>query len=196
MMQAEKNPNYCVHCGRSNHQLITCIHEAKISRLIIYLIIFLLQILPLVFYKLFLDALPNIDMSYIFWGNLSLVMVVIFMYIYQMMTRKPLLAVFFGCHQQSSRSFKYNVFALSLCARCTGILFGLFLSIILTYAEIQVWIYILMGLPLIIDGALQKYKNIQSTQPRRLITGLMFSPLFVLIYASYNYLIFYLASLF
>jgi len=46
-----------------------------------------------------------------------------------------------------------------------------------------------MGIPLVIDGILQKYKNISSNNVRRIISGLLFSFTLVYLFALYNALV-------
>jgi uncharacterized membrane protein len=79
-----------------------------------------------------------------------------------------------GCHQKPERSFFYHGYQFPVCARCTGAILGFLLA---------VPAYLLMGflLPLSISGILilladwllQAVKVKESTNRRRLITGLL-----------------------
>ena len=85
------------------------------------------------------------------------------------------LPVFFSCHQRKDRSFYYRGFQFPICARCTGILFGFLLSpiLVMSFAP-PVWMYVLLLLPLLIDGMIQKFSVYESNNPTRLITGIFF----------------------
>ena len=81
-----------------------------------------------------------------------------------------------NCHQLSHRSYVYNDNQMSFCARDTGIFVGLVLGF--TYASRK---KIILTLPLIIaalipiglDGTIQLLTDYESTNPKRLVTGLI-----------------------
>ena len=81
-----------------------------------------------------------------------------------------------NCHQLSHRSYAYNDNQMSFCARDTGIFVGLVLGF--TYASRK---KIILTLPLVIaalipiglDGTIQLLTDYESTNPKRLITGLI-----------------------
>ena len=87
------------------------------------------------------------------------------------------------CNKKSDRAPHINNFCFPLCWRC----FSLSLGLIITYLALSIIEYIttlqysttnliisLMGcMPTIIDGILQYYYGIQSTNFRRCITGLI-----------------------
>ena len=81
----------------------------------------------------------------------------------------------FGCHQIAERSFFYRGFQFPICARCTGILIGeLFIapiSLLLFPGNYILSVFCLLVMA--VDGLLQYYGKIPSTNLRRLITGLM-----------------------
>lgn len=83
----------------------------------------------------------------------------------------------FLCHRLPERSFFFRGKQFPICARCTGIMIGYIIAIILAVFGIRIhnlFIIILFALPLTIDGGLQ-YKNIiKSTNIRRCITGILF----------------------
>ena len=94
------------------------------------------------------------------------------------------------CHNLLSRTFQYsNGEYMPLCARCTGmnlgILLGHFDSFIWDSFLIKDWerwqqgllhigVYSTLLLPLVIDGSVQKNSDYLSTNPRRMVTGLLF----------------------
>ena len=81
-----------------------------------------------------------------------------------------------NCHQLSHRSYSYNDNQMSFCARDTGIFIGLVLGFM--YASRKKTI---LTLPLVIaalvpiglDGTIQLLTDYESTNPKRLITGLI-----------------------
>ena len=78
-----------------------------------------------------------------------------------------------GCHQREDRSFKIKGWQFPICSRCTGILTGQIISIILYLFGARISIY-MSGLFLLIMflDLLIQYKNIkESTNSRRFITG-------------------------
>lgn len=79
-----------------------------------------------------------------------------------------------GCHQRADRSFFIRGYQFPLCTRCTGLLFGYIASIILRKLCLPpIWLCMSFLLIMFIDWFLQ-YRNIsQSTNLRRLITGIL-----------------------
>ncbi len=81
-----------------------------------------------------------------------------------------------NCHQLSQRSYSYNDNQMSFCVRDTGIFLGLVLGFM--YASRK---KIVLTLPLVIatllpiglDGTIQLLTDYESTNPKRLITGLI-----------------------
>ena len=81
-----------------------------------------------------------------------------------------------NCHQLSHRSYSYNDNQMSFCARDTGIFLGLVLGFI--YAsrkEIVLTLPLVIAalLPIGLDGTIQLLTDYESTNPKRLITGLI-----------------------
>ena len=83
---------------------------------------------------------------------------------------------YWGCHQMPERSFFICQFQFPICARCTGILIGEILGIILIIFKCipKIFICIISLFPLIVDGSIQYFKSIESNNTRRFITGLLF----------------------
>lgn len=80
-----------------------------------------------------------------------------------------------GCHQREDRSFKIKGWQFPVCSRCTGILIGQIIGIILYVCKIKLPIYIdiCFFTVMFLDWYIQ-YKNIkESTNVRRLITGIL-----------------------
>ena len=79
-----------------------------------------------------------------------------------------------GCHQRPERSFFYKGYQFPLCARCTGLVIGYLMGILIYFLKIINWeIAILLCIPLVIDGGSQYLKWRMSNQRLRLITGIL-----------------------
>ncbi len=92
------------------------------------------------------------------------------------MKLKKFLAITFMCHQKPERSFYFNGKQFPLCARCTGILIGYFVGIIIaciTYRNNYLYLLSLLITPMIIDGGIQYIFKKESNNLRRLITGIL-----------------------
>ena len=79
------------------------------------------------------------------------------------------------CHQRPDRSFFIGGHQFPLCARCTGILVGYFIGVIVAIMTGCKWyaLFLIALLPMIIDGAIQQIRKIESTNARRFITGII-----------------------
>lgn len=79
------------------------------------------------------------------------------------------------CHQRPDRSFFIKGRQLPLCARCTGILIGYFLGVIIAFITKCSFhqFYLLLLIPMIVDGTIQQRYMIESNNLRRLITGIL-----------------------
>lgn len=78
-----------------------------------------------------------------------------------------------GCHQREDRSFKFKGYQFPVCSRCTGILTGQILAIIIYLIKIRIPIYIsiIFLLIMFLDWYIQYKKIRESTNIRRFITG-------------------------
>lgn len=78
-----------------------------------------------------------------------------------------------GCHQRPDRSFFLNGYQMPVCARCTGVIIGYLLAIPLFFLNGFSWVISLVGCgSMLIDWGLQVMKLKESTNIRRLISGL------------------------
>ena len=78
-----------------------------------------------------------------------------------------------GCHQREDRSFKIKGWQFPICSRCTGILTGQTIGIIIYLMSVRIPIYIdiIFLLLMFLDWYIQ-FKGIkESTNLRRFITG-------------------------
>lgn len=78
-----------------------------------------------------------------------------------------------GCHQMEERSFHFKEYQFPVCARCTGVLIGEIITIVLLILGIKINLLISTALLLIMgfDWFIQYIKLLPSTNIRRLITG-------------------------
>lgn len=80
-----------------------------------------------------------------------------------------------GCHQLPEHSFFYKDKQFPVCARCTGVFIGEVIAIILLFFKIMPEILISIILLSIMgaDWFIQQVKILESTNKRRLITGIL-----------------------
>ena len=78
-----------------------------------------------------------------------------------------------GCHQREDRSFFIKGWQFPICSRCTGILTGQIIGIILYVFGVRIPIYldIIFLLIMFLDWYIQYKKIKESTNIRRFITG-------------------------
>jgi uncharacterized membrane protein len=88
---------------------------------------------------------------------------------------KKFLEYMFFCHRLPERSFFFRGHQFPLCARCTGILAGYIVGIIyiLIFKVSHIIIELSFMIPLLIDGTGQYLRYFESTNIRRLITGIL-----------------------
>ena len=79
-----------------------------------------------------------------------------------------------GCHQMPERSFFFRQYQFPVCARCCGVTIGTILGYILFYCGfiVSVPIALLSMLLMFADWAIQWLDIKESTNTRRLITGI------------------------
>lgn len=79
-----------------------------------------------------------------------------------------------GCHQMPERSFFIKGYQFPVCARCTGVIIGEILEIILLLMNVKINIFLAIGLlaNMGIDWFIQHIKWIYSNNIRRLMTGI------------------------
>jgi len=80
----------------------------------------------------------------------------------------------YGCHQLASRSFFIQNRQLPLCARCSGVMIGSLFAYALFFFWTPPLLLCISGLAIMFaDWLIQYLKIKESTNPRRLITGLI-----------------------
>lgn len=85
------------------------------------------------------------------------------------------LPIIFGCHCREDRSFHYKGQKFPICARCTGELAGIILSIFSCFFfRCTLLISLLLLIPMVTDGFIQSLTCYESTNLRRFATGLLF----------------------
>lgn len=80
-----------------------------------------------------------------------------------------------GCHQREDRSFKIKGWQFPICSRCTGILVGQLLGILIYIFQFRIPIYIscIFLFIMFLDWYIQYKKIRESTNIRRFITGIL-----------------------
>lgn len=73
------------------------------------------------------------------------------------------------------RSFFFKGYQFPVCARCTGMIVGYFLSITtIPFASFHIGLLAMLCIPMILDGLVQLKTNYVSTNPKRFASGLLF----------------------
>lgn len=79
-----------------------------------------------------------------------------------------------GCHQRSDRSFFFKGYQFPVCARCTGVLIGYCITIpIYLLLRFNYRHCLIACLIMLFDWLLQYFRIKESTNIRRLITGVL-----------------------
>lgn len=79
-----------------------------------------------------------------------------------------------GCHQRPDRSFFYNNYQFPMCARCTGVMIGYLIAIPIYFIHtFDMGIYISLCTVMFLDWYIQYLKIKDSTNVRRLISGIL-----------------------
>ena len=79
-----------------------------------------------------------------------------------------------GCHQMPERSFFINGFQFPVCARCTGVIISAIIATIVFFKKkLPVGLCIAMSSVMLLDWGIQYLEIKESTNTRRLITGLI-----------------------
>ena len=85
------------------------------------------------------------------------------------------LPIICGCHCRADRSFYFKGHQFPVCARCTGILTGWLTGIAACFfIRVSLCWLVVMMLPLIIDGTVQRLTRYESGNLRRFVTGSFF----------------------
>ena len=79
-----------------------------------------------------------------------------------------------GCHQRPERSFFINGYQFPVCARCTGVIISSVLAAVLFFKKrLPIPLCIAMSSLMLLDWGIQYLEIKESTNTRRLITGLI-----------------------
>lgn len=85
------------------------------------------------------------------------------------------LPIIFGCHCREDRSFYYKGEKFPICARCTGELVGIVISMFSCFFfRLSILSSVFLLIPMIIDGIVQLKTSYESNNRRRFITGFLF----------------------
>lgn len=91
------------------------------------------------------------------------------------------------CTEISGHSYYLNGNQMPFCARCTSIFIGLVVGMLIAIVfdpKVNIFLIVLAFIPILIDGGLQLLTSYQSTNPLRVITGLL-AGVAVSLYLSY-----------
>ncbi len=79
-----------------------------------------------------------------------------------------------GCHQRSDRSFHFKGYQFPVCARCTGVFIGyLSTPFIYIFCGLNVYVCLCLCLVMLLDWGIQFFEIKESTNIRRLVTGIL-----------------------
>ncbi len=79
-----------------------------------------------------------------------------------------------GCHQRPDRSFFYKGYQFPMCARCTGVMIGYLVAIPICFIHsFDIGVYTSLCAIMFFDWYIQYLKIRESTNIRRLITGIL-----------------------
>lgn len=191
---------YCVSCGRHHEDVCHCLYQKPISKFEGLLILLAITVSPIfVFTKAYQNSIGFFQ-DYLVLGSITFSFILLFISLITWITKKSYLALLFGCHQKSHRTIYIFKKPLNICSRCSGIFVGVLFSVGYFMIELPMFIILLLALPLVIDGAFQKYSsNYESNNVKRLITGILFGPVMMYLYVGYHYLlvkvVFYILNL-
>ena len=80
---------------------------------------------------------------------------------------------YWGCHQLPERSFFYKGYQFPICARCTGIILGYICALLFLILNIHINLFlsIILVIPMILDGTIQLFTSYESNNFKRLLSG-------------------------
>ena len=85
------------------------------------------------------------------------------------------LPIFCGCHQRPERSFFVKGYQMPVCARCEGEIIGALIAIIaIWFIRPSLLLMAVFMIPMALDGLIQAFTSYESTNRRRLVTGILF----------------------
>ena len=85
------------------------------------------------------------------------------------------LPITFGCHCRADRSFFWKGKQFPICARCTGELVGMVMAMVSLWFYLPSWwLVLVLMVPMVADGFIQLKTRYESTNLRRLLTGIPF----------------------
>ena len=138
----------------------------------------------------FFEKINILEKNYSLHSYLVLTFFLLLISLIEFISKKPYLALIFGCHNLCERSLKIKKYYLPICARCTGIYLGILLTFLKVTIGYNFIISLLLMMPLLIDGTIQKYTQYKSNNLKRIITGILFGiasiDLFILILYTNN----------
>lgn len=170
------------------------INTKKLSKLEVIILMFSISLLPIFFVaRSFYKTNSIKDSNFIKITSLVIGIIFLIISILQLIFKRPYLRTVFTCHARLDRSIKCTHSSLGICSRCLGIFIGIILMIPITQISFNYHYLLILGIFLIIDGVLQLKTNYESNNLKRIMTGIMFGPTFVIL-LSYYFLVITLLS--
>lgn len=188
---------FCTKCGREYQIKCNCLNPNEISRIETLLLFFFVMAVPAIVNMTILiyQDFKIDELNYLLSGSLSLSIIVTTLLLLYFIFNKKYIILFFSCHQRTTRSFSIKNKYFILCARCTGILMGIYLTVLLTLTPLPLYFYFLLGLPIVIDGTMQIKTKYTSNNLKRFITGLLFAPTLIVLFSLFHYYLISLSSI-
>ena len=177
---------YCQSCGRDNQCVHTINYGFKDQLFLLIMVMALPSIINGIYFNIFLDF---DKVNYLQTGAISISVSLVILLIAYYYFNKLYIAIFFGCHQRVDRSMTLRNKPFVLCARCTGIMFGMFSTFFISLFTFSYWWLFLFIIPMIVDGVIQKRTNYESNNLKRFFTGFLAGPSFVLIFGFLHFLL-------
>ncbi len=176
---------YCKSCGRKLNHAVRCIclSRSPLNRLEICLLFAIMVFLPVLAYSntegAFIRYFKNITLY--FSGFLLTISIA------SVIRKRSYTAFIFGCHQYISRTLKHSERSISICSRCAGIYIGIIFSILWVHLDVSLYYFLLLSIPMLMDGMLQCKTSYESNNSIRLITGFLSAPTILLTYSAFWY---------
>lgn len=164
---------------------IACNTNKNITKIEAFILLITIMMVPSIVVIFNITKNPNFNFVNIVSISFSILLITIILF--AIITKRPYLTLFFGCHTIDKRSFKIVHKHLGLCARCFGILLGMILMSFISLFDFN-YIYLVIGIiPLIIDGYIQKKYSYESNNFKRITSGILFGLGFMVLLSYFYY---------
>lgn len=177
---------HCERCGREE----SCIHQVQYNEKDQLFLMLLVTALPAILYGIYFNIYLDFSViNYLEVGSIAISVSLVILLIAYYVFDKLYIVIFFGCHQRIERSIQLFNKPFILCARCTGIMIGMFATYFVSLFEFSYWWLLLGSIPMIIDGTVQAKSKYRSNNIKRFITGFLTGPSVVLLFGFLHFLL-------